>query len=434
MPKTHWSARLPFYYGWIVVAVAFITMAIGVNSRTAFSLLYPAILDEYGWDRGATSGIFAFGFLASMLITPFVGTLMERFGPQRVIPVGALTIALGLGLTPFINSLWGLYLTLGALTVGGSVAVSYIGHTTFLPNWFVSRRGLVLGITFSGVGVGGIVLFPSLQGFIESVGWREACLGLAALIVITIVPLNIIAQRRKPEDLGLLADGAAPGAQGAPGQTEEIVDKAFAAIDWTYARIAREPRFWAVVFAYLFSLFNHYAVQVHQTKFFIEAGFSVSEGAWALGLMVLIGIPGQIAVGWISDRIGREWGWALAMLGYIICFITFLFMLEGASHWQLYLCVAAVGLLGAGTAPLFGAIGAELFGGRWYGRVFGLLGVACSIGAASGAWLTGVLYDVTGSYAFGFQMCIGFAIASAVCIGYAGPGRVRPVSGRRTAH
>ena len=189
-------------------------------------------MDEYGWDRGATSGIFAFGFLASMLITPFVGTLMERFGPQRVIPVGALTIALGLGLTPFINSLWGLYLTLGALTVGGSVAVSYIGHTTFLPNWFVSRRGLVLGITFSGVGVGGIVLFPSLQGFIESVGWREACLGLAALIVITIVPLNIIAQRRKPEELGLLADGAAPGAQGAPGQTEEIVDKAFAAIDY----------------------------------------------------------------------------------------------------------------------------------------------------------------------------------------------------------
>ena len=152
-----WQQRLPFYYGWVVAGVAFVTMAIGVNARTAFSLLYPAILDEFGWDRGATAGIFAFGFIASMFITPFVGILMERFGPNRIIPIGALTVALGLGVTPWISSLWQLYISLGVLTVGGSVFVSYIGHTTFLPNWFVRRRGLVVGLTFSGVGVGGVV-------------------------------------------------------------------------------------------------------------------------------------------------------------------------------------------------------------------------------------------------------------------------------------
>ena len=106
MPSTpSWQQRLPFYYGWVVAGVAFVTMAIGVNARTAFSLLYPAILDEFGWDRGATAGIFAFGFIASMFITPFVGILMERFGPNRIIPIGALTVALGLGVTPWILSL-----------------------------------------------------------------------------------------------------------------------------------------------------------------------------------------------------------------------------------------------------------------------------------------------------------------------------------------
>ena len=425
---------MPFYYGWVVVAVAFVTMGIGVNARTAFSLLYPAILDEYGWDRGATAGIFAFGFLASMLITPFVGVWMERFGPQRVIPIGALSVAAGLGLAPLVDSLWGFYLTLGALTVSGSVVVSYIGHAAFLPNWFVSRRGLVLGITFSGVGVGGIVLFPLLQSFIEAVGWREACFGLAALITVTIVPLNFVAQRRRPEDLGLQADGRRTPSGGLHQPAELVVDKAFAAINWSYARIVRAPRFWALACAFIFSLFNHYAVQVHQTKFFIEAGFSVSESAWALGMVVLFGIPGQIAVGSISDRIGREWGWALSMTGYVICFITFLHMMDGASRWQLYLCVMSVGLLGAGTAPLFGAIGAELFGGPYFGRVFGLLGVACSIGAACGAWVTGTLYDITGSYQASFLSCIGFAVLSSLCVFWAGPGRVRPVVGRRSQY
>ena len=308
-PSHSWRTRLPFFYGWIVVAVAFITMGIGVNARTSFSLLYPAILDEYGWDRGATAGIFAFGFLASMAITPFVGVWMERYGPQRVIPAGALTVAAGLALAPFVESLWGFYLTLGVLTVGGSVVVSYIGHASFLPNWFVARRGLVLGVTFSGVGVGGVILFPLLQSFIAAVGWREACLGLAVLITVTIVPLNIFAQRRRPEDLGLNADGLDARADAVGPGSELVIDKAFAAVEWRYSRIAREPRFWALVLAFIFSLFNHYAVQVHQTKFFIDAGFSVSESAFALGLVVLFGIPGQITIDFISDRIGRERGW-----------------------------------------------------------------------------------------------------------------------------
>ena len=97
----------------------------------------------------------------------------------------------------------------------------------------------------------------------------------------------------------------------------------------------------------------------------------------------------------------------------------------------MYLAVTAVGLLGAGTAPLFGSIGAELFAGRYYGRVFGLLGVACSIGAAAGAFVTGELYDLSGSYELAFTLCIGFAVLSAICVFWAGPGRVRPVAGRR---
>src|SRR5277367_2563535 len=92
-PATHF--HLPFFYGWLLVAIAFVTMAVGVNARTAFSLLYPSILDEFHWDRGVTAGVFSFGFLLSALITPFIGRVIDRRGPRIVVEMGIATMGAG---------------------------------------------------------------------------------------------------------------------------------------------------------------------------------------------------------------------------------------------------------------------------------------------------------------------------------------------------
>jgi len=97
---------LPFFYGWLLVAIGFVTMAVGVNARTAFSLLFPPILDEFGWDRGVTAGIFSFGFLVSALVTPFVGRLMDRRGPALVMELGVGAMAAGLLLAPLAHEAW----------------------------------------------------------------------------------------------------------------------------------------------------------------------------------------------------------------------------------------------------------------------------------------------------------------------------------------
>src|SRR5689334_25415449 len=94
------AARLPFFYGWLLVAVAFVTMAIGVNARTAFSLLFPPILDEFGWERGVTAGAFSFGFLVSAFLSPLVGRLMDRRGPRFVIEMGVIVMGSGMLLAP----------------------------------------------------------------------------------------------------------------------------------------------------------------------------------------------------------------------------------------------------------------------------------------------------------------------------------------------
>ena len=161
--ETGSKGRLPFFYGWIVVAVAFVTLGIGVNARTSFSLLFPPILAEFGWDRALTAAAFSVGFVASTIFAPFIGLLMDRFGPRYVLAFGLLMVSAGMASATRIQTPLHLYLTLGVLVVGGSVFTSYIGHSLFLPNWFVRRRGLAIGIAFSGVGIGSIVIFPWMQ-------------------------------------------------------------------------------------------------------------------------------------------------------------------------------------------------------------------------------------------------------------------------------
>src|ERR1700758_5641825 len=90
------GVRLPFFYGWLLVAVAVVTMAIGGNSRPPFWLLFPAILAEFGWDRGVTAGAFSFGFLVSAVVPPFVGRLIHLRGPRLVVEFGVLAMGAGL--------------------------------------------------------------------------------------------------------------------------------------------------------------------------------------------------------------------------------------------------------------------------------------------------------------------------------------------------
>jgi len=145
----HWSARLPFFYGWIIIAAAFVTMAIGVTGRTSFSLLMTPLIDEFKWDRGLAAGAFSFGFVVSAILSPFVGKVMDARGPRLVILTAVGLMATGLLLAPWVKSPWQLYATLGVAVGGGANMMTYTAHSQFLPNWFVRRRGLAIGIAFS---------------------------------------------------------------------------------------------------------------------------------------------------------------------------------------------------------------------------------------------------------------------------------------------
>ena len=420
----------PFFYGWVIVAVAFVTMGVGVNARTAFSLLFPPILDEFGWERGVTAGAFSFGFLVSAVLSPSLGRLMDRRGPRVVIELGVGLMAAGLLLAPLVRQPWHLYATLGVLVGGGSVCLGYTGQALFLPNWFVRRRGLAISVAYSGVGVGSIILLPWLQDLIGRAGWRASCWALGILILALLAPLNLLL-RRRPEDLGLEPDGDdAPPGSPAANRTANVVDLAWAAVDWTLGRAMRTTRFWWIMVGYFCGLFVWYAVQVHQTKYLVEIGFSPTDAAWALGVVSLAGIPGQIALGHLSDRIGREWVWTVGSLGFALCYLALLLLRHAPTPTLLYLMVVSQGMLGYGLTSVVGAIPAEIFQGRHYGTIFGTLMLASIVGGAAGPWVTGALYDATGSYTLAFSLAIGSSVLSAVAIWLAAPRAVRAVAGR----
>jgi MFS family permease len=421
--------RLPIFYGWVIVAVTFVAMGIGVNARTAFSLLYPPILDEFHWDRGVTAGAFSFGFVVSSILSPTIGRMMDRFGPRAVMELGTFSMAAGFLLAPFTSQPWQLYLTLGVLVGGGSICLGYSGQSLFLPNWFVRTRGLAIGLAFSGVGLGSITLLPWVQSMIIDVGWRDACRALGLLLLIVLAPINLLL-RKRPEDMGLRPDGDAEPLASAPVQPSNVVDPVWAAVDWTVSRAVRTARFWWLALGYFCALYAWYAVQVHQTKYLQEIGFSANRSAWALGLVSLIGVAGQISLGHVSDRIGREWIWGISMLGFVICFLALIVLQHDQSMLWLYLMVAAQGGLGYGLTSVMGAMVAEIFQGRHFGGIFGTVMLSAMAGGAAGPWVTGVLHDALGDYTLAFWLGAGVSVVSALAIWQASPRKVRAVAGR----
>ena len=428
--SNHWSSRLPFYYGWLIIGIAFVTMAVGVSTRTAFSLLMPPLIDEFNWDRGVAAGAFSFGFLVSAILSPIVGRVMDARGPRVVILTGVLLMTAGLLLAPLIERAWHLYLTLGVLVGAGANMMTYTVHSQFLPNWFVRRRGLAISIAFAGVGIGAIVLLPWLQTIIMTDGWRASCWVMGLLAVLIVAPLNLLV-RKHPEEIGQLPDGRPllPAA-GETRAVSNIVDAAWATTEWTLARAMRTTRFWWIVLGYFCALVAWYAVQVHQTRYLTEIGFTPVLAAWALGAVSVVGIPGQIMLGALSDRVGREWVWTAGCAGFAICYAALIALKHSPSNVLLYVMVLSQGFLGYALTSVMGPIVAEIYEGPHYGSIFGTITIALIGGGAVGPWMAGATHDATGSYDLAFVLAIACSIISAAAIWIAAPRRVRQVPGR----
>jgi MFS family permease len=248
------------------------------------------------------------------------------------------------------------------------------------------------------------------------------------MVLVVLAPINLLL-RKRPEDIGLRPDGdAAPLESAKP--VSYVVDPDWAGIDWTLRRALRTARFWWLAIGYFGGLYIWYAVQVHQTKFLLDIGFSSGVAVWALGVVSLLGIPGQILLGHVSDRVGREWIWTASCFGFAICFAALIALKSFPSLALVYVMVLAQGALGYGLTSIMGAVVLEIFQGRHFGSIFGTVMLAALAGGAAGPFVTGFLHDVSGSYTLAFAIGIAVSGLSAFAIWMASPGKIRAVAGQ----
>ena len=425
-----------FYYGWIVVAVAFVTMAIVSPAWFSFSLFNQPIFTEFGWTRAATAGAYSLNLIIGALASPLAGLLLDRYGARRVMSISALILAAGFYGTSMTQQKWHLYFWFGVVVALGLTAVQVVPNTAIVSNWFTRNRATALGIVMGGIGIGRLVFFPLIQTAIDRLGWRMAYVALAALIVTIVVPVILIFQRHKPADMGLedhpeTSSTANDSVAGANRRELTVVDPQWAATEWTLGNAAVTFRFWAM--ALLVALFSGglFAIVVQLPAYLKACGFSGLTAASFIGLQGLLSSGGNFAGGVLSDRIGREKSLTLS----VAIFITGVFLLSLVQSypyvWLLYGYVIFFGF-GFGVAfPAVMAASADLFQGKHFGSIFGAINMIGNIGGAFGAWVGGFLFDKTQSYSALFAVTVCSVVLALFFIWGARPSKVRMVS--RTA-
>ena len=421
---------IPFYYGWTIVAVSFVTLGLSFGVWYSFSVFFVAIIKDFGWNRAATSSIFSLFIICHYLSAAGVGILIDRFGPRWLIPAGALWLSGFLLLVSKANTLPQFYFGYG---LGAAIGISFMGfipHATILPRWFVKRRGLAVGIAMSGIGIGMLVIPPLMQHIIQLHDWRFAYRVLA-LLVLAAIPLNIIFQRRDPEEIGMVADGWPPAEinnlQGKKHHRQLVIlDHSWAKTRWTAAKALKTKRFWLLASAFFFGPFAIQGTMLHAVTCLVDGGISFSRAAGIFGLLGVCGSIGKIFIGFLADHLNRETansiGMATASLGIAA-------LLAVSRHPAIFPYLFAIGFgIGYGAAaPLFPSIAADLFQGPTFGRIFGLLSLFLGLGGAGGAWVAGRIFDQTGSYHYAFILIITALWLSCLSFWLAAPRNVRRI-------
>ena len=426
----------PFYYGWVIVATSFITLGVAFGVWYSFSVFYIAIINDFAWQRATTAGIFSLFTISHYLCAFLTGWLIDRFGPRLVIPAGALWLAASLTLLTRAQNIFDFYLVYGIFAAIGVSFIGFVPHATFLPRWFVQRRGLALGLAMAGVGVGMLIVPPVMQHLISSHNWRYAYQVLA-IIVLLIIPINLFFQRRDPQQIGLRPDGLIR-AQNQPSAIEAesqgsvlIIDSNWASTEWTSRKALRTRRFWYLAAGFFLGPFAIQGVLLHAVAGLVDGGMTTRMAALTFGFLGICGSVGKITLGFFGDRWNRETantiGMAAATLGVLA-----LAGMKLLPQLLPYIFAAGFGFGYGAAAPLFPSIAADIFQGRHFGRIFGLLSLNLGFGGAAGAWFSGLIFDQTGSYFTAFVFDIIALWLSCLCFWLAAPRLVRLSRSRKS--
>ncbi len=409
-----------YFYGWKIVWVGIIGMILIYGIRHSFAVFFTPILEEFSWSRGNISIMMSLNILIYGFLAPVAGILAERWKVRILLPLGIGILGAATAGCAYARELWHFYVLFGALMPVGSALAGWPIIAPAIMNWFVRRRGLVLGIGQMGGGLSFVYTIFVKYSILE-VGWRTTFLVLAGMLVGVLFPLYLLFFYYRPEDRGLKPYGSAEMAPAPGGEKKIPAAKIPVARDWTFAQILRSSQLWLLVFSYaLYWGIAGYLVLAHQVRFAEDAGYS---SIFSVSIFALFGVTvflGQMS-GFLSDRVGREKAATVASALSILAMVALLSVRDHSQPWLLYVYSICYGYGGGLFTPTIFAGSADIFYGRYYGTVSGLLLTGMRVGAVFGPWLGGYIFDVTGSYRPAFVLCMACIAISCLSLWIAAP-------------
>jgi len=385
---------------WLVASLAFIVLGFSRGIHSSFGVFNVALLDTFGWSRGATAGIFSIVLTVDAMLSPLVGYLLDRYGSKKISIAGCLALVLGLFLSSQVSTLWQLYISFGVILAVGFTFTGMVPHVFLISEWFSSHRASAIGFVYAGTGLGIMLLAPLSEWLISSYGWARAFETYAAIVVIGLLPVVWLFYDHGPHGEHL----------------RHRPEKKTSQNQWTARLALRSLQFWLLFVARIAAASGTTVIVTHQVAHVVDVGFSKLLSASIFGLAGVTSSFGRVIFGFIADRLSKEAAYTLNIVMTVVGVGALMVLSDPSQAWLLYIYVIFFGIGFGSRAVIFSALTADIFSGKGFGSILGYSTVAVGVGGALGSWLGGAFYDWTGSYLVSFALSTAVLSISDVCI------------------
>ena len=400
------GSRFRIHPAWVVLGSMTLCMALASGLRAVFGVYVKPLEAEFGWSRGAISGVAALSLLILGAVGPFAGRLADRWGPRRVTLLAVGLLGAGAIGASAIHTLWQAYLTTGVLMGVGSGGLGLATGSVIAARWFESRRGLAIGVAAGGMSAGQLVVIPIATVLMVWFGWRVSFFVLGVALIGIALPIAFWRIRDDPADRGLSPYGA----------TGPVLTAAQAAYARTRARVglmeaAQHAQFWLLAStSFVCGYTSVGLILTHFIPHALEHNFSQVEATTALAIMGSMNVVGTLGSGWLCDRFGRRG--PLAMY-YLIRGVSLVFLLYVWNAPSLHVWAAIFGLNWVSTVPPTTTLTAAIFGRYSVGELSGWIYFAHQVGAALSAATAGWIFEAYGNYTPAFVSAALLALLAA---------------------
>ncbi|PJZ50839.1 MFS transporter [Leptospira saintgironsiae] len=399
------SRRFPFHYAWIVLIVTFFTLIVAAGVRSMPGILIVPLEKEFGWNRSAISFAVSVNLLLYGLVGPFAAGLMNRFGIKRIMVFALGLLISGILLTTIMRTNWELVVLWGVMVGFGSGMAALVLGATVVNRWFVSHRGLLMGILTASTATGQIIFLPFLASLTEQEGWRNAVYAVASILAI-LLPTVFFLMKDSPKQYGLLPYGAKSEEDGILPVSGNPFVEAISALKVGL----RSRNFWLLAGSFFVcGASTNGLVGTHLVPACSDHGIPEVRAAGLLALMGIFDLIGTVGSGWLSDRVNNK---ILLFMYYGLRGISLLLLPQAFDPESSKLSIFAVfyGLDWIATVPPTVALTAKIFGREKVGLMFGWVVAFHQIGAAVAAFGAGYIRTVQGEYD------LAFIFAGALCV------------------